>query len=69
VVRNSRHGEKQRVRANISTPNHPTQLSGKYDTMDPKHMEWMSKEVQTALSSPNGSHLHNMMIKKSILKA
>ena len=30
-----------------------------YDTMDPAHMEWMSKEVQHGryLYCPNGSHL------------
>jgi proline iminopeptidase len=44
----------------------PTLVIGaKHDTMDPKHMEWMSKEVQNGhfLLCPNGSHLHNMMIK------
>lgn len=38
----------------------PTLVIGaKYDTMDPKHMEWMSKEVQNGryLFCPNGSHL------------
>lgn len=38
----------------------PTLVIGaKYDTMDPKHMEWMSTEVQngTYLFCPNGSHL------------
>lgn len=34
-------------------------IGAQYDTMDPKHMEWMSKEVQngTYLHCPNGSHL------------
>ncbi len=38
----------------------PTLVIGsKYDTMDPAHMEWMSKEVQNGryLFCPNGSHL------------
>ena len=38
----------------------PTLVIGaKYDTMDPAHMEWMSKEVQHGryLHCPNGSHL------------
>lgn len=38
----------------------PTLVIGsKHDTMDPKHMEWMSKEVQNGrfLFCPNGSHL------------
>lgn len=33
-------------------------LGGKYDTMDPKYMEWMAKEVQKGRSViTNGSHL------------
>ena len=33
-------------------------LGGKYDTMDPKHMEWMASEVQNGRSViTNGSHL------------
>ena len=38
----------------------PTLVIGaKYDTMDPAHMEWMSKEVEHGryLYCPNGSHL------------
>lgn len=38
----------------------PTLVIGaSYDTMDPKHMEWMSEEVQKGryLLCPNGSHL------------
>ena len=33
-------------------------IGGKYDTMDPKQMEWMSSEVQNGsyLYCPNGSH-------------
>jgi hypothetical protein len=38
--------------------------------MDPKHMEWMSKEVQNGtFYCAQMEVLHNMMIKKSILKA
>ncbi len=34
-------------------------IGAKYDTMDPAHMEWMSKQVQngTYLYCPNGSHM------------
>lgn len=34
-------------------------IGGEYDTMDPKHMEWMANEVQNGryLHCPNGSHL------------
>jgi len=34
-------------------------IGGQYDTMDPKHMEWVSKQVQHGqfLLCPNGSHL------------
>lgn len=34
-------------------------IGGTHDTMDPKHMEWMSKEVANGrfLLCPNGSHL------------
>ena len=38
----------------------PTLVIGaRYDTMDPKHMEWMSKQVKRGryLYCPNGSHL------------
>lgn len=38
----------------------PTLVIGaSHDTMDPKHMEWMSKEVQNGrfLLCPNGSHI------------
>ncbi len=38
----------------------PTLMVGaKYDTMDPKYMEWMSKQVKNgkSLYCPNGSHL------------
>jgi proline iminopeptidase len=48
------------VTAKLKTISVPTLVIGaKYDTMDPKHMEWMSKEVQNGrfLFCPNGSHL------------
>lgn len=34
-------------------------IGGEYDTMDPKHMEWMANEVKNGkyLHCPNGSHL------------
>lgn len=34
-------------------------IGGEYDTMDPKYMEWMSKQVKngTYLYCPEGSHL------------
>ena len=34
-------------------------VGAKYDTMDPKHMEWMATQVQNGryLHCPNGSHL------------
>jgi proline iminopeptidase len=38
----------------------PTLVIGaKYDTMDPAHMEWMSKELPNGryLFCPNGSHM------------
>jgi proline iminopeptidase len=48
------------ITARLKTISVPTLVIGaKYDTMDPKHMEWMSKEVQNGrfLLCPNGSHL------------
>jgi proline iminopeptidase len=43
--------------SNISTPT--LTIGGTYDTMDPKHMEWIASEVQNGqyLHCPNGSHL------------
>ena len=34
-------------------------IGGKYDTMDPEHMKWMSTQVQNgrSLTCPNGSHM------------
>jgi proline iminopeptidase len=42
---------------NISVPT--LVIGAKYDSMDPKHMEWMAKQVQKGryLFCPNGSHL------------
>ena len=36
-------------------------IGARYDTMDPKHMEWMSKQMPKGhyLHCPNGSHLAN----------
>src|SRR6185369_14817313 len=48
-----RSGDLQRITV-------PTLVIGaRYDTMDPKHMEWMSKAVKNGryLYSENGSHL------------
>lgn len=41
---------------NISVPT--LTIGGKFDTMDPKHMEWMASEVKNGryLHCPNGSH-------------
>ncbi|MEZ4837791.1 proline iminopeptidase-family hydrolase [Flavobacterium sp.] len=41
---------------NIKTPT--LVIAGTHDTMDPKHMEWVSKELQNGqlLLCPNGSH-------------
>ncbi len=47
------------VTARLKTLTIPTLVIGaKYDTMDPKHMEWISNEVQNGrfLYCPNGSH-------------
>jgi len=48
------------VKDKLKTITTPTLVIGaKHDTMDPKHMEWMSKEVKNGqfLYCPNGSHL------------
>lgn len=48
------------VKSQLSNITVPTLVIGsKYDSMDPKHMEWMSQEVQNGrfLLCPNGSHL------------
>lgn len=49
----------------------PTLVIGaKYDTMNPEHMEWMSKEVQNGqyLFCPNGSHLSQYDDQKNYFK-
>lgn len=51
--------EKWDVKTQLKTLKVPTLVIGaKYDTMDPEHMKWMSKEVQNGsfLYCPNGSH-------------
>ncbi len=48
------------IKSKLKTLTVPTLTIGaKHDTMDPKHMEWISKEVQNGrfLFCPNGSHL------------
>jgi proline iminopeptidase len=44
---------------NITVPT--LTIGAQYDTMDPKHMEWMSKQMPKGhyLYCPNGSHLAN----------
>ena len=47
------------ITSKLKTLTIPTLVIGaKFDTMDPKHMEWISKEVQNGrfLYCPNGSH-------------
>jgi len=53
---------------NISVPT--LVIGAQYDTMDPKHMEWMSKEVQNGrfLYCPNGSHLSQYDDQKTFFK-
>lgn len=48
------------ITSKLKTLKVPTLAIGsKYDTMDPEHMKWISKEVQNGrfLFCPNGSHL------------
>ncbi len=48
--------------ADLKTITVPTLTIGaQYDTMDPKHMEWMSQQMPKGhyLYCPNGSHLAN----------
>jgi proline iminopeptidase len=48
------------VKADLPKITVPTlSIGAEYDTMDPKHMEWISKTVQNGqyLHCPNGSHL------------
>ena len=48
------------IKSELSKITVPTlTIGGTYDTMDPKHMEWIASEVQNGqyLHCPNGSHL------------
>ena len=48
------------IKGKLSTISTPTlTIGGTYDTMDPKHMEWIASEVENGqyLHCPNGSHL------------
>ena len=48
------------IKADLKNITVPTLVIGaKFDTMDPEHMKWMSKEVRngTYLYCPNGSHM------------
>jgi proline iminopeptidase len=52
--------EKWDVKASLKNITVPTLVVGaKHDTMDPSHMEWISKEVKKGsyLFCPNGSHM------------
>jgi proline iminopeptidase len=52
--------EKWDVKASLKNITVPTLVVGaKHDTMDPAHMEWISKEVKNGsyLFCPNGSHM------------
>ena len=52
--------EKWDIKAQLPNITVPTLTIGAtHDTMDPKHMEWMSKQVKHGrfLLCPNGSHL------------
>jgi proline iminopeptidase len=47
------------ITAKLKTLTVPTlSIGAQYDTMDPKHMEWIANEVQNGrfLYCPNGSH-------------
>lgn len=59
------------IKSKLKTLTVPTLTIGaKYDTMDPKHMEWISKEVQNGrfLFCPNGSHLSQYDDQKTYFK-
>ena len=48
------------IKTSLSKISIPTlTIGGAYDTMDPKHMEWIASEVENGqyLHCPNGSHL------------
>lgn len=52
--------EKWDITESLSKITVPTLVIGaKYDTMDPRHMEWMSTQIPNARYAymPNGSHL------------
>ena len=52
--------EKWDVKSQLKNITVPTLVIGsKYDSMDPEHMKWMSKEVKngTFLYCPNGGHM------------
>ena len=51
------HWDRSRDLARIGVPT--LVIGARYDTMDPAHMEWMSKQIPgaTYLYCPNGSHL------------
>jgi proline iminopeptidase len=51
------HWDRTKDLAKITVPT--LVIGARYDTMDPKHMEWMSKAVKKGryLYCPNGSHM------------
>ena len=53
------HWDRTAELRNITVPT--LTIGARYDTMDPKHMEWMSKQMARGryLYCPNGSHLAN----------
>ncbi len=59
------------VKSKLKTITVPTlSIGSKYDTMDPEHMKWISKEVQNGrfLYCPNGSHLSQYDDQKNYFK-
>jgi proline iminopeptidase len=59
------------IKSKLKTLTVPTLTIGaKFDTMDPKHMEWISNEVQNGrfLFCPNGSHLSQYDDQKTYFK-
>jgi proline iminopeptidase len=59
------------VKDQLHKINVPTLTIGaEYDTMDPKHMEWISNEVKNGryLHCPNGSHLCQFDDQKNFFK-
>jgi proline iminopeptidase len=58
-------------KADLSKITIPTLVIGaEHDTMDPKHMEWMSTQVKNGhyLYCPNGSHLSQYDDQKTFFK-